>query len=97
MIAPVVASLASGVGNKPNTVSLMGSVDGRSWKYIRLYFVPFSFQVSLHLLEDHPSIPINNAVNVFAHDPSWFNLCNRSKHLRPEVSLVFFPQSFACL
>src|SRR5690554_6148768 len=92
-----ITSIALGVGNKPDSISSMGSVDGRSWKYNRLNGVPFILQVSLHLVEDHPSIPINNAVNVFSHDPSWFNLCNRSTHLRPEMALVFLPQSFACL
>src|SRR5690625_110951 len=75
----------------------MGSTDGRRWKYNRLNDVPFIFQVSLHLVEDHPSIPTTNSRNVFSHDPSWFNLSNRSKHLRPEMALVLFPQSFSSL
>jgi hypothetical protein len=74
----------------------MGSVDGRSWKYIRLYFVPFSFQVSLHLVEYQPSIPISNSENVFAHDPTRPNLANRSKHVRPEVALILLAEPLSC-
>jgi hypothetical protein len=61
-----------------------------------LDFVPFSFQISLHLVEYQPSIPINKAENVFAHDPFRLNLPNASKHMGPEMSLVIFPQSFSC-
>src|SRR5690606_23042987 len=73
----------------------MWCVDGTSWKYIRLYFVPFSFQISLHFVEYHRSIPINKAENVLAHNPTWLNLPNDSKHFRPEVAVIFFSFSFS--
>ena len=93
-------SIAVGVGSiegdEPYSVSSMGSVDGRSWKYIRLYFVPLSFQLSLHLVEDQPSIPINKAENVFPHDPTRLNLSYCSKHFWPEVAFVLFPEPLSC-
>jgi len=39
-------------GDKPDAVPAVRSADTCSWKYKRQYFVPFSFQVSLHFLED---------------------------------------------
>jgi hypothetical protein len=94
MFCPSVVSLCAGcafeVGNKPNPVSSVGSVDGTSWKYKRLYFVPLSFQVSLHLVEYHPSIPTNKAANVFAHNPCRLNFPYCSKHFGPEMALIFF-------
>ena len=66
----------------------MRSVDATSWKYERLDLVAFSFQLSAHLLEYHPVIPINNSENVLAHDPSGTDLANCCKHSRPEVSVV---------
>jgi hypothetical protein len=74
----------------------MGSVDGASWKYKRLDFVPCSFQVSLHLVEYHPVIPTNKAAYIFAHDPARANFPNCSKHMRPEVSVILFAKSFTC-
>src|SRR5690348_2895926 len=44
--------VAVGVSNKPNPIPSVRSVDGTSWQYIREYFVPFSFQVSLHFMEN---------------------------------------------
>jgi hypothetical protein len=85
---------ASGVGNKEDSIPFVGCAHTRSWKYIRLYFVPFSFQVSLHLVEYQPSIPINKPENIFAHDPFWANFSNNSKHFWPEVAFIFFPQPF---
>jgi hypothetical protein len=60
----------TGVGNKPNSFPLMWCADACSRKYKRLYFVPLSLQIGLHLLEDQPGIPTNKAANVFAHDPA---------------------------
>ena len=85
-----------GVGNKPNSLSEVRCVLACSRKYIRLYFVPLSLQVSLHFLEYHPSIPISKAENVFAHNPTWLNFPNDSKHLWPQVAFIFFSESFTC-
>jgi hypothetical protein len=81
------------VGNKPNPVSSVGSVDTASWKYKREDLVPTSFQVSLHFVEYHPSIPTNNAANIFPHNVARLNLANNSKHCRPEVSVILFSKS----
>jgi len=58
-----------------------------------LYFVPFSFQVSLHLVEYQSSIPRSKAENILAHDPCRANLSYDPKHLRPEVSSILFAES----
>jgi hypothetical protein len=50
--------------------------------------VAFSLQLSAHLLEYHPVIPINNSENVLAHDPSGTDCPNCLKHCRPEVASV---------
>jgi len=47
----------------------------------------------LHLVEDQPSIPTNKAAHVLAHDPTRGNLSNCSKHLRPEVTVIFIASS----
>lgn len=49
-------SRGCGVGNNEDPVTDVGRTDTRSWKYNRLYFVPFSFQVSEHLFEDHSPV-----------------------------------------
>jgi hypothetical protein len=85
-----VDSFALGVGNKPNPVSSVGSVDTTSRKYKREDFVPTSFQVSLHFVEYHPFIPTNEAANILAHNVARGNLPNCSKHLRPQVALILF-------
>jgi hypothetical protein len=83
------------VGNKPDSIPSVGSVDGASWNQKREDFVAFSFQVSLHLVEYQPSIPTKQAANVFAHNPTWLNLPNCSKHLWPEVAVIVFSKSFS--
>ena len=55
-----------------------------------------TFQLSAHLLEDHPSVPISEAANVFAHDPCWSDFMNCSKHVWPQVALIGFTHSFSC-
>jgi hypothetical protein len=82
------ASCAVGVGNNPNSVSLVRGVDATSWQYIRLYFVPRSFQIKRRLLENQPVCPSNKAVNVFAHNPLRPNLSYDPKHFGPQVALI---------
>ncbi|HTN16285.1 MAG TPA: hypothetical protein VL092_01295 [Chitinophagaceae bacterium] len=62
-------SIAIGVGNKPDPVPAVRGIDSSSRKSIHLNFVSFSFQVRLHLFENHPLIPTNNSGNIFAYDP----------------------------
>ena len=81
-------SFVVGVGNKPHSISSVRSIDGTSWNKKRLNFVPRSFQVSLHLLENHSVRPINDAENIFAHNPTWLNLSNCSQHLWPEIAVI---------
>ena len=52
---PFESAVFVGVGNKPSPISSVWSVDGTSWKYIREYFVPRSFQISLHFVEYQPA------------------------------------------
>jgi len=85
-----------GVSNKPNSVSSVRCADPTSWKYKRCDFVPFSFQVSLHLVEDHPSIPTNKAANIFAHDPTRLNFPNDATHFGPQVAFVFLAHTLSC-
>ena len=80
--------------DNPYPLPSVGGVDTASWKYIRLYFVPLIFQVSLHLLEYQSPVPINKPVNVFAHDPFGINLSNNSQHFRPEMSVIVRSLSF---
>jgi hypothetical protein len=44
-VLPPVPIDASGVGHNPDSVSSVRGVDGASWKYNRLDFVAFTFQV----------------------------------------------------
>ena len=85
------------VCNKPNSISLVGSVDTCSWKYIREYFVPFSFQVSLHLVEDQPSIPINKSENVFENAPFRLNCANCLNAVGPQMAVIFCAEPFTGL
>ncbi len=83
------------MSNKPNSISSVGGADAASRKYERLNGVPKSFQVSTHLLEDHPSIPTNKPANVFAHDVARGAFSNNPKHLGPQVALVVFALSLS--
>src|SRR5579859_1418537 len=77
------ASIATGVGNNPHPLPSVRRPDTRSRQNIRPYLVPCSFQVSLHLLEDHSPPPIKQTENIFADHPTRSNLINDSTHLRP--------------
>ena len=92
----IVANITLAVCNKPNSIPSMGSVDSASWQYNRPDFVPRSFQVSLHFVENHPSIPIKEAINIFAQDIGGMNFPNCSKHFGPEVAFIFFAFSLSC-
>lgn len=88
--------IATEVCNKPGSVSLMRCVDTASWKYIRLYFVAFNFQISTHLFEDQSFRPINDSVNVLAHDPAGSNSPNNVEHRGPQVAVVFCASPLSC-
>ena len=94
-LPPLDPSDAVGVGNKPNAVSSMGSVDGSSWKYKRKDVVPRRFQVSLHLVEYQAVRPINKPANVLPHDVERLNFAYNSQHLRPKVALILFSFSLS--
>jgi hypothetical protein len=79
----------SGVGNNPDSISPVGGIDGASWYKKRLDGVPFSFQVRKHLVEHHPVIPISKPANILSHNPAGFSFSYDSKHLRPEVAVIF--------
>ena len=82
-----------GVGNKPDSIPSVGGADTCSWKYERLYAVPFSFQVSTHLFENQPVIPTNKPAYVFAHDVARGAFSNNAQHLGPQVALVLLSLS----
>jgi len=77
------------VGNNPYPVAPVRGVDGASWKYNRLRFVPFAFQVSQHAAERHFDEPNN----VLKHDPSGPVSGNNSKSERPECAVICRAQS----
>jgi hypothetical protein len=87
---------AVGVSNKPNPIPSVGCADACSWKYARPYFVPRSFQVSAHLFEDHASVPISEAANVFAHNVGRGSFAYDSQHFGPQVAFVVLAQSLSC-
>lgn len=73
----------------------MGSADGASWNNKRPDFVTLGFQVSTHLVEDHTSVPSKEAANILTEDPFGRNLPYNSKHLRPEVAVIFRASALA--
>src|ERR1700748_1495694 len=89
------ASIATGVGNNPDPFPPMRRPDTCSRQNIRPYIVPCSFQVSLHLLEDHSPPPIKQAENIFANHPTRSNFINDSIHLRPQVAVIRRSFSFS--
>ena len=75
--------IAIGVGNKPASVPSVRSVFGCSWNNKRLNFVPFSFQVKAHLLENQSAINIRDTKDVFCDDVCGLNFLYCSKHFAP--------------
>lgn len=67
----------------------MERVDGDSWNNKRLDVVTFSFQVSAHLFEYHAPPDSKEATHVLSDDPCRFCKPYNSKHLRPEMAVVF--------
>ena len=82
------ASIATGVGNNPNPFPPVRRANTRSRQNIRPDLVPCSFQVSLHLFEDHSPPPIKQPENIFANHPTRSNLLNDSTHLRPQIAVI---------
>ena len=79
------ASLATGVGNNRDPVSAVRCIDGTSWKYKRFCGVSRIFQVRQHRVECQP----DDSSNVLTNDPSGPDLLYNSKHLRPEITVIF--------
>lgn len=84
------------MGDEPHAISAVWRIDGTSRNKIRLNLVACSLQISAHLLENHSLRPINDAGNIFPHDPTRGNLSNCSQHLRPEVAVIVGSSSLAC-
>lgn len=84
------------MGDEPHAISAVWRIDGTSRNKIRLNLVACILQISAHLLEYHSLRPINDAENIFAHDPTRGNLSNCSQHLRPEVAVIVSSFALAC-
>lgn len=84
------------MGDEPHAISAVRRIDGTSRNKIRLHLVACILQISAHLLENHSLRPINDAENIFAHDPTRGNLSNCSQHLRPEVAVIVGAFALAC-
>lgn len=94
-LVSMTSSLVVGVSNKPNPVPSVGCADTASWKNERLNGVPCIFQVSAHLLEDHPSVPINKPAYVLPHNVARGAFSYNAQHLGPQVALVVFALSLS--
>lgn len=79
------------VGDNPDTVSSVGSLDGASWNNKWLHGVALTFQVSLRAGECHAG----EMSNVFTNDPSWLCLLYDAKHARTEVAVILRSLLFA--
>lgn len=84
------------VGNKPASVPTVGSADTASRYNVRLHLVSCRLQVSAHLFEYQPFRPINDSVNVLAHDPAGSNSPNNVEHRGPQVAVVFCASPLSC-
>ena len=84
------------VGDKPASVPTVGSADTASRNNVRLHLVSCRLQVSAHLFEDQPFRPINDSVNVLAHDPAGSNSPNNVEHRGPQVAIVFCASPLSC-
>lgn len=76
------------MGNKPDPVSSVRRVDTCSWQNNREDFEAFTFQIRAHLVEYHSPVPINESINILAHDPLGANLSYNAEHFRPKVAGV---------
>ena len=84
-------SWAVGVGNNPNSVSLVGRIDGQSRNNTRLDFITRFFQVKAYLLESESNV----VCNILKQAPSGPECRDNSTDIRPEVSWVFFGLLFS--
>jgi len=83
-------SLPGDLGDIPLTV---GGPDRFSWYTIRLRFVAFTLQIINLEVKDAVG---NTSSNIFVNDPSRLTFPYSAKHLRPEVTVIFFALSQAC-
>ena len=82
-------AVAVGVCNNPDPISFVRGVDTASWNNERPCLVAFSFQIRKDRVEFH----LDDANNVLSNNPSGPDLRNDSKHLRPEVTVIFCASS----
>ena len=76
------------MGAYPNSIPSVGSVFATSRNNERLDGVPFTLQVSAHLLEYHAVLDANKPRHILRNDPSRTRLGNNSQHLRPDCSVI---------
>lgn len=84
------------MGDEPHSISSVWRIDGTSRNKIRLHLVALILQISAHLLEDQSVRPINNAENIFDHDPTRGKLAYCSQHFRPEVAVIVSSFPLSC-
>jgi hypothetical protein len=72
------------VGNNPNPISSVRSVDCASWNNNRLAGVVRTFQIRKHLVE----CQVDDSSNVLTNDPTGSCLLDKAEHLRPEITVV---------
>src|SRR5690606_2353162 len=84
IIAPVVPSEAVGVGHDEDPFPFVRGADARSWNKERPAGVTFTFQVRKYIVEAQRDMPSN----ILSNDPSGPQLPNKSKHFRPEVTVI---------
>ncbi len=77
-----------GVSNNPDPIPPVRGTDGASWNNKRPDFVTLGFQFRYDTVEDHTSVPSNEATNVFTNDPSGMSFPYDAKHFRPEMAVI---------
>tara|TARA_R100000482_G_scaffold74783_2_gene28788 strand:- start:51 stop:548 length:498 start_codon:yes stop_codon:yes gene_type:complete len=77
-----------GVGNNEDSFPSVWRPNARSWNKKRPDFVPLTFQVSAHRVENQSARPMNKARNVFSDDPSRPSASNNAEHFRPQIAVV---------
>lgn len=79
-----VASPARGVGHNEDALAPVRSPDGASWYKQRPDGVAFALQVSAHAVEPQADVPSN----VLKQRPSWPEVSDGCKQVRPEVAVI---------
>lgn len=72
----------------------MRGTNGTSWNKNRLALVPKCFHLRTDCFENHAFVESKKPTHVFSDDPCGLYLPYNSKHLRPEVAVIFRSSSF---